>query len=232
VKLRLEAFAAAAMMPIQSGKRIAMRRPIAVLLCVAMLVVGGRFAAAADAPATAAIVGTVTSEAEVPLSEMVVYLESPDAKRQITPPTAKVAISQKGAKFSPPLLVICVGQTVDFLNDEDRPIEHNVFSNAPAKRFDLGLYRPGETRSVLFDKPGPVFLYCSIHRYMDGVIFVSPTPFTSRVESDGKYRIENVPPGIWLVKTWQRRRRFPELSVPVLIDAGKTATTDLALRRK
>ena len=176
--------------------------------------------------------GKVTSPGEVPLSEMVVYLESPDAKRQIAAPKETVKVSQKGAKFAPAIVIVCVGQTVDFLNDEDRPIEHNVFSNASAKRFDLGLYKPGEARSVTFDKPGAVFLYCSIHRHMDGVVYVSPTPYTSRVKEDGTYRIEGVPAGIWLVKTWQRRRRFPELSVPVLVDASKPATTDLELRRK
>lgn len=209
-----------------------------VLLCSLFVLVSLRAPLSRpEAPATqpsgvGSIIGRVTSPGEVPLSEMVVYLESPDPKRQITMPTTKATISQKGAKFSPPMLIICVGQTVDFLNDEDRPIEHNVFSNAPAKRFDLGLYKPGESRSVTFNKAGPVFLYCSIHRYMDGVIFVSPTPYTSRVQPDGSYRIDNIPPGIWLVKTWQRRRRFPELSVPTLLDAGKTVTVDLELRRK
>ena len=203
--------------------------------CVAILLALLVNHALADTPATQpsySVSGKVTSPGEVPLSEMVVYLESPDTKRQIVTPTAHAAISQKGAKFSPPLLIVCVGQTVDFLNDEDRPIDHNVFSNAPAKRFDLGLYRPGENRSVLFDKPGPVFLYCSIHRYMDGVIFVAPTPYSSLVSPNGSYRIDNVPPGIWMVKTWQRRRRFPELSVPVLLDGGKSATVDLELRKK
>jgi plastocyanin len=178
------------------------------------------------------VAGKVTSPGEVPLSEMVVYLESPDAKREIAVPKNSVKVSQKGAKFSPPVVIVCVGQSVDFLNDEDRAIEHNVFSNAPAKRFDLGLYPPGESRSVTFDKPGAVFLYCSIHRHMDGVVFVSPTPFTSRVSDDGSFKIEGVPPGIWLVKTWQRCRRFPELSMPVLSEAGKVAPADLELRRK
>src|SRR5436190_16420441 len=155
-------------------------------------------AARAEPPATqptGTIRGTVTAESEVPLSEMVVFLESPDPNRPAPAPPPAVKISQKGAQFAPKLLVVTVGQSVDFLNDEDRLIEHNVFSNSPTKRFDLGLYRPGESKSVTFDKPGPVFLYCSIHRYMDGVIFVSPTPYTSRVDKDGHYAIENVPAG-------------------------------------
>ena len=143
-----------------------------------------------------------------------------------------MAVSQKGAKFSPALLIICVGQTVDFPNDEDRPIEHNVFSNAPAKRFDLGLYRPGESKSVVFDKPGAVFLYCSIHRYMDGVIYVAPTPYFNKVEPDGSYKIENVPAGFWTVKTWQRRKRFPEHSNLVQVKPGETTKDDISLAKK
>jgi hypothetical protein len=143
-----------------------------------------------------------------------------------------VKVSQKGAQFAPPLSIITVGQAVDFPNDEDRLIEHNVFSNAPAKRFDLGLYPPGQTRSVTFDKPGAVFLYCSIHRHMDGVIFVSPTPFTSRVDPDGSFKIDNVPPGNWTLKTWQRRKRFPEQTTPLVIEANKSVPVKVEFRRK
>jgi plastocyanin len=186
----------------------------------------------ATKPATSSVTGTVTAETDVQLSEMVVYLESPDPKRAVAPATQPVDVSQKGAQFAPRLTVVSVGQTVNFLNDEDRPIEHNVFSNSPAKRFDLGLYGPNQSRSVTFDKPGPVFLYCSIHRYMDGVVFVAPTPYTSLVDKEGQYRIDAVPPGAWVLRTWQRRRRFPEKKVPVTVGSDKAAVVDLELKRK
>ena len=205
-------------------------RAVVLTWCTLLLCRFDTQAGAAEPAGTVA--GKVTATGEVPLSEMVVYLEPRDAKQEITVPKETIKVSQKGAKFAPAIVIACVGQTVDFLNDEDRAIEHNVFSNAPPKKFDLGLYKPGEARSVLFDKPGAVFIYCSIHRHMDGVVFVSPTPFTSRVNEDGSYKIQAVPPGIWIVKTWQRRRRFPELAVPVLVESGKTASTDLELRRK
>jgi plastocyanin len=178
------------------------------------------------------VTGKVTAQGEVPLSEMVVYLEATDAKQQVPVPAEHAKISQKGARFDPPMLVISVGQAVDFVNDEDRPIDHNVFSNTPLKRFDLGLYPPGESKSVTFEKSGAVFLYCSIHRQMDGVIFIAPTPLTSRVTPDGVYKIEGVPAGNWTVKTWQRRKRFPELSLPVAVEESKPATVNLELRRK
>lgn len=184
------------------------------------------------ADAAPAIQGTVTAESEVPLDEMVVYLESPDADRTMPPPGDAVDVSQKGARFEPKLTVVTIGQTVNFLNDEDREIEHNVFSRSKAKKFDLGLFGPDQFKSVTFDKPGPVLLRCSIHRYMDGVVFVSPTPYTSLVRPDGRYAIANVPPGKWTLKTWQGRRRFAEQTIPVTVEAGKPVTIDVELKRK
>ena len=75
-------------------------------------------------------------------------------------------------------------------------------------------------------------MYCSIHRHMDGVIFVSPTPYTSRVTEEGDFKIEGVPAGKWVLKTWQRRKRFPEQTVPLEVSAGKTTGANLELRRK
>src|SRR3954471_14704498 len=127
-------------------------------LSLLMFAAGASWAAAPSTQPAGAVTGKVTSEGEVPLHELVIYLESPDAARPLPPPGPAVKVSQKGAQFAPPLSIIMVGQSVDFPNDEDRLIEHNVFSNAPAKRFDLGLYPPGQSRTVTFDKPGAVFL--------------------------------------------------------------------------
>jgi plastocyanin len=209
-----------------------------VLLLAAALAHSPSVARAADAPKpttqpTSSVTGIVTAESEVPLSEMVVYLESPDPNRPMPPAPPPAKVSQKNAKFDPPLTVVTIGQAVNFPNDEDKPIDHNVFSTSPAKRFDLGLYGPGKEKTVTFDKPGPVFLFCSIHRYMDGVVFVSPTPYTSRVDSKtGRYEIKNVPPGQWTLKTWQRRRRFPEMTIPTDVPASKSATVDFELKKK
>jgi plastocyanin len=189
--------------------------------------------AAASPPTTqpsGTVKGTIASPGEVPLPEMVVYLQ-PDDNQPIPTPTETVRISQKGAKFSPAFVVISVGQTVDFANDEDRPIEHNVFSNSAPKQFDLGVFKPGESRAIIFDKPGPVFLYCSIHRYMDGVIYVAPTPYFSRVNADGSYKIDTVPVGHWVVRTWQRRRRYPEAQAILKVTEDQISVQDLALQK-
>jgi plastocyanin len=182
-------------------------------------------------PAGVTVQGRVTVTTRgAAIPEMIVYLESTDPAAQFAiPPDAE--ISQKGAQFSPSLLIVCVGQTVRFKNDEATPLQHNVFSQAPAQPFDLGLYQPPEAKGVTFKIPGVVRIYCSIHRLMDGVIFVCPTPFWTRVATDGGFQIKNVPPGQWRLKTWQRNQKYDEQDVAVRTD-GAAVSADVQLSRQ
>jgi plastocyanin len=181
-------------------------------------------------PSTGSVSGKIEAAGQLP--EMIVYLEAVDPNLRFAPPRQPAVISQKGAKFAPSLLVVTVGQQVDFHNDEDRPIEHNVFSRSLAKQFDLGLYPPPQSKSVVFDKPGQVKLLCSIHRYMDGMIYVCPTPFFAKVAPDGTYRIENVTPGDYRLKTWQRPARYNEQDLPIRLESGKETTLNLEMKRE
>jgi plastocyanin len=162
---------------------------------------------------------------------MVVYLEPVGSHPPYPVSTQPEIISQKGARFIPDMVVITVGQAVDFRNDESRPIEHNVFSRSLAKQFDLGLYLPPQGRIVVFDKPGAVKLYCSIHRYMDGVIYVCPTPFFARVAADGGFTLSEVPQGEYRLKTWQRTPRFDEQDETVRVKPGEAMNVKLEMKR-
>jgi plastocyanin len=195
---------------------------LALLLCLA--------AAPASQPVGVAVSGKITVGGDSPVPEMIVYLESPDTSARFEiPPDAE--ISQKGAQFAPSPLIICVGQTVVFKNDEARPIEHNVFSRSPTQQFDLGLYRPPEGKAVKFTTPGLVRLYCSIHRYMDGIIYVCPTKFWAKVKQDGSFSIDGVPPGQWRLRTWQKQPKYDEQDASVrTLEAP--VTVNLELTRK
>src|SRR5436189_4433085 len=102
-------------------------------------------------------------------------------------PTKQVA--QKDLTFVPALLPIRVGTRVEFPNLDDT--YHNIFSYSPAKRFDLGRYRPDEkpVPSVVFDTPGLVTLRCDIHEHMRGLILVLNTPYLGMTDGDGHYRL-------------------------------------------
>ena len=84
---------------------------------------------------------------------------------------AEHVVSQKGKAFGPQKLVVQVGDSVKFVNDD--PFAHNVFSLSDAKSFDLGSYGQGLAKSVVMDKPGLVEVECAVHPDMRMVIEVA-----------------------------------------------------------
>src|SRR5206468_347001 len=110
--------------------------------------------------------------------------------------------AQKNLTFVPALLPIEVGTRVEFPNLDDT--YHNIFSYSPTKRFDLGRYRPEERPipSVVFDKPGLVTLRCDIHEHMRGLILVLSTPYFVMTDTAGRFRLDKLPPGKYMLKAW------------------------------
>ena len=47
------------------------------------------------------------------------------------------------------------------------------------KRFDLGLYEAGSTRSVVFSRVGVSYIFCNIHSEMSAVVIALDTPLYS-----------------------------------------------------
>ena len=122
-------------------------------------------------------------------------------------------MSQKDMAFVPMLLPVRTGTRVEFPNLDDT--YHNIFSYSPAKRFDLGRYRPDERPipSVLFDTAGLVVLRCDIHEHMRGLILVLDTPHFTLTDTDGHYRLSGVPPGRFKLKVWLDSRTTLERDV-------------------
>lgn len=108
---------------------------------------------------------------------------------------------QKNKNFDPHLLVIPVGSQVEFPNKD--PFFHNVFSLFEGKRFDLGLYESGSTRSLRFDRPGISYLFCNIHSEMSAVIIALETPYYATSDRAGEITIPNVPPGRYALRVWK-----------------------------
>jgi len=115
-------------------------------------------------------------------------------------PHNRPSISQIGTKFSPALLVVVAGQTVEMPNDDN--VAHNIFSYSPAKQFNLGIYPKGDSRTVTFTKPGVIDMFCSIHRRMNGRLIVVPNPYYNQTSGGDSYRIASVPAGKYVVKMW------------------------------
>jgi plastocyanin len=152
----------------------------------------------------------------------VVYLEG-NFPRPASLPTKEV--EQKDLTFVPALLPIEVGSKVQFPNLDDQ--YHNIFSYSPAKRFDLGRYRPEERPipSVTFDQPGLVTLRCDIHEHMRGLILVLNTPYFVMTDTAGRFRLDKLPAGRHTLKAWIDSRTTREK--PIELKDGQTLHVDL-----
>jgi plastocyanin len=135
-------------------------------------------------------------------SGVVVWLEPASAQAAVRP-LPRTQIVQKNKRFTPHILAITAGTTVDFPNYD--PIFHNAFSNFEGKVFDVGLYPPGTNRSVVFDRPGIVRVFCNIHPQMSAVVAVLATPYFAVTQADGRYEISNVPPGEYRLRLMHER---------------------------
>ena len=131
-------------------------------------------------------------------------------------------IAQRNRRFEREVLVIPVGSSVSFPNGD--PIFHNVFSLSKAKSFDLGYYPRGQTRTVRFDKPGPVQVFCHLHTNMNAAILVVPNPHFAQPTPTGEFRIANVPAGRRMLRLWHKSAGFleQEIEVPAI---GSVAVT-------
>ncbi|HTG45876.1 MAG TPA: carboxypeptidase regulatory-like domain-containing protein, partial [Verrucomicrobiae bacterium] len=122
-------------------------------------------------------------------------------------------VVQTNYNFVPTLLAVQVGTTVEFPNLDDA--FHNIFSYSPAKRFDLGRYRPEDKPipSQVFDRPGLITLRCDIHEHMRGLILVLETPYFVTTDTEGKFKLSGLPAGRHLLKAWVSSKRTIEQAV-------------------
>ncbi|PWU06662.1 MAG: hypothetical protein C5B51_11890 [Terriglobia bacterium] len=167
---------------------------------------------------------------------VVLWLEPVDRPAPAAPPGKRVTMVQRDKRFTPHVLAIPLGSTVDFPNFD--PIFHNAFSNFNGQPFDIGLYPPGKTRSVPFTRPGIVRVFCNIHPTMSAIIAVLATPWYAVTPPLGKFTIEGVPAGEYQLrifheravpenlKTLERRITVPETGIALpLISISETGFT-------
>ena len=140
----------------------------------------------------------VTSQADVPLENAVVYAE-PVNKISMPAPDA-AAIEQKNKKFLPLVTVAQTGASITFPNHDT--VRHHVYSFSPAKTFELKLYSGVPSTPVIFDKAGTVVLGCNIHDQMLAFVQIVDTPYFGKTDAEGKVKILNIPNGQYTLKVW------------------------------
>ncbi|HSI03847.1 MAG: hypothetical protein ACAI38_05695 [Myxococcota bacterium] len=165
-----------------------------------------------------------TGAGVVPAAEAIIWVPGVFVKRNAT---REARIEHYGKRFVPRITAAPIGTTIHFPNLDG--IDHNAFSLSDAKPFDLGLYRGGEARSVSFDRPGVIQLFCNIHSSMAAYIVIVDSKALARTDQQGNAVITDVPTGPQTVAVWhelsgEKRQtivvpRQPEMELVYTLDA-------------
>ncbi|HKQ57360.1 MAG TPA: carboxypeptidase regulatory-like domain-containing protein [Candidatus Eisenbacteria bacterium] len=161
------------------------------------------------------------------ITDAIVYLTQVPAEAESAlarMPRERGRLAQKNEAFAPRVVPVARGGSIDFPNLD--PIYHNVFSLSPTKRFDLGKYRQGLSKAVVFDRPGLVKVYCDIHSNMEAFVLVLPNRAFVMPDADGAFALPDLPPGAYELRVWHPDLR--EIVRPVQIPASGDVRLDLS----
>jgi plastocyanin len=155
---------------------------------------------------------------QLDLRRAIVYLESAPTAAFEAPEPMRGRIDQRDETFVPHVMAVSAGSVVDFPNN-DRTY-HNVFSLSKTRRFDLGRYAQGKSRAVRFARPGIVRVFCDIQSHMSAFVLVFSHPFFATTDADGRYRIDDIPPGRYTVAAWFEGENRDTRSVTLAASGG------------
>lgn len=168
-------------------------------------------------------------------ARVVVWLKPATPGAELQPadrtPAPHARLIQRNKTFDPHVVAVEVGSLVEFPNRD--PFFHNVFSLFNGKRFDLGLYEAGSTRSVHFDRPGICYIFCNIHPQMSAVVVVVDTPFFAVSDEKGDIAVLDVPAGEYQLNVWEEQSTpqvLKELSRKVVVTESNASLGDLRVR--
>lgn len=190
---------------------------------------GGALLLLAGSSRAGDIKGKVNVQGIKSAENIAVYVDAiPDKKFEN--PTSRPVMDQTKMTFSPHVMVVQVGTTVEFLNSDS--VGHNVYwpsiSGNKKLAHNLGTWPKGEKKSFQFSDVGVASLLCNVHPEMNGYVVVVPTPYFAVTDKNGNYEIKNVPPGKYTLKTWSEEGKVTTQAVEV--EAGGT-TADLTVKK-
>ncbi|MCW8795996.1 MAG: carboxypeptidase regulatory-like domain-containing protein [Chlorobium sp.] len=177
-----------------------------------------------EAFAAGKITGMVEAQRARFKKDAVVYLKG--VPGTFAPPAKHYTMDQKDLIFTPHVLPVVVGSSVDFKNSDN--VNHNVFTPTKCKPFNLGTYGKGVVKTETFDKSCVVDLLCNVHSEMSAFVVVLDNPYFAKTGADGSFTIENVPPGTYQIAVWSEKLKAAPQTVTVKEGGAAQVTFNLA----
>ncbi len=146
------------------------------------------------------------------IQNVVVYLE--DITKGRSPQSRHVNVI-KGCQFHPRVMGAVKGELIGFRHDDF--ITHNIHlfrfeNNATLLNFGLPIHRWQQTIIRKNSRAGIFRLQCDIHTHMNGLIVSLEHDYFSVTNSDGKFEIDQIPPGIYRIVAFQEGYQIQNMS--------------------
>jgi plastocyanin len=142
----------------------------------------------------------------------------------------EVIIDQKGCRFAPHVSLFKPGATLVMLNSDG--ITHNMHTfsqkNLPVNKAQPKFKKELKIKSK-FNEPETIKLGCDIHKkWMGAWIIVADSPYVAVTDGSGSFKIDNVPPGEYMIEVWQEK--LGSQSVKVLVKEGSETTVSFSYK--
>jgi hypothetical protein len=160
------------------------------------------------------------------LRNAVVYLSDIKAGKALNL-GAPVRLDNRKCSFVPHVLSATLGQTLEIHNSD--PFLHDAHALlGPRTLFNVAVLKDRTVNQPLLD-PGLVHLNCNVrHTWMHGYLYVAEHPYHTVTGADGRFVIEDVPPGDWTVRVWHELLGSADRHVR--LGPGESSTQEILLR--
>jgi hypothetical protein len=130
-------------------------------------------------------------------------------------------MDQKDCVFTPRVVLVPAGGTVQFLNS-DRLL-HNLHSASRDNPTFNRTQPRGRAIPVAFSKPEIIRVNCDLHSWMRAWVVVADHPFYGLTNDAGEFELPSVPPGKYTLRIWQETLGIT--SRDVTVPAGDARVT-------
>ncbi len=163
------------------------------------------------------------------LRNVAVYITNIDHGKAWNKKPASYTLNQESCRFVPDFFAIPKGKELRILNSD--PMMHNIhmyeiIGRARKTLFNKGQHERGiEFKKLINTRRGnTIKVECDAHNFMHAWIFVPVNPYYDLVDSDGRFEMDNIPPGNYIVKAWHPTLGERESTVTLI--AGQNLTLD------
>jgi hypothetical protein len=165
------------------------------------------------------------------LKNVVITLEGVTAGKPF--PEGALTVDQAGCRYDPHVQIAYLteggaadGVDLTVTNDDD--VFHNVhaYGEADETVFNEASLPDTDVKERL-EAPGVYHLQCDVHSWMSAWIVVTDTPYATRTDETGTFRIDGVPPGSYTLHIWHEG--LGSVDRDVTVEAGQATTVTFPL---